>query len=81
MTKTFTSKRGNVALITFKGNRGNLEVVESMWDKPASRKDIRECNEWLAANNPNKGVISAEIEDDRERQALVDNILYGGQRN
>lgn len=82
MTKTFVSKSGNVALARVEGRRGRLDVIDVMWDKPASKKDIRECNAWFAKENPQyAGILATQINDATERRQFIDGVLFGGQRN
>ena len=57
-THTFHAKSGNVALLTIKGYRGDLVVVDVSWDHTPSKKDIRACNEWFASLSPHcKGIL------------------------
>ncbi len=82
MTRTFVAKSGNVALMEIKGKRGNIEAVDVTWDHRPSKKDMRDCDAWWETNRPGcVGVVSALIESPDDRRAVIDEVLYGGQRN
>lgn len=80
-TFTFVAKSGNVALCVIKGRRGIFEAVDVTWDHSPTKKDMRECDAWWYGQRIGcGGVLSVPVEDADQRQAIIDDFLYGGSR-
>jgi hypothetical protein len=82
-TLTFVSPSGNVCLLTVKGFRARLGVIDAAWDHSPSKKDQRRLREWFDKEYASEfgtphffPIHSAEA-----REAIYDQILWGGGRN
>lgn len=76
---TFTSKRGNVAIVT---ERLSLDqkrlVVDIEWATPPSRKDLKDFKQWWTENTGEEPAAIVVIEDEAERKAAGANYLTSG---
>ena len=80
--ETFSAPSGNVALITCRGSRGKLDVVDVAWHRNPSRKDLRSFRAWFQSNYAHLGKPNYfHVPTSEGRRQLADSILFGGSRN